>query len=111
MVNHQLSVLAFFHAYALHQCFDGREVVHVLSHVSRQDDANESLAEGLEVLAGVFLHKIKILAIKYGERFCDMEILLHRLVAKHYGAIRNGVDVVGVCHTIVGVVVADRSDH
>lgn len=111
MVNHQLSILASFDAYALHQCFDGRQVAHVLGHVSRQNDANKPLAEGLEVVARKALHEIKIFLIEYGEGFCDMEILLHGLVTKHDGTVRNSVNVVGICHAIVGVVVADRGDH
>ena len=76
-------------------------------HVRREDDPDESLSEGLVVVAGEVFEEIEIVLIKNCEGLGSVIILLHRFVAVADCAVRNQVHVVGVGETIVAEVVAD----
>ena len=77
------------------------------SHVCSQNDADEALAESLEVVEAKVLQKVKLGLVKYFERLGSVVIFLHRLVTEADGSIRDYVDVINIGEAIVSEVVAD----
>ena len=76
-------------------------------HVRCQDDADETLAEGLEVVPGEVLQEVVLLLVKDGEGLGGVEVLLDRLVAVANGPVRDQVHVVGVREAVVAEIVAN----
>ena len=82
------------------------EIGGVARHVCSQNDADEALTEGLEVISTEILQEVVFSPVQDRERLGGMVIFLHRLVTVADGSVRYYVDVVNVREAIVSEVVA-----
>ena len=100
------SIFALFDSFLLKKVLKCRKVGHVASHVCREDDADHSLAEGLEVVSRVFFHKVEFRLIHDSLRFCYVVVFLNGFVTVPDGAFANCIHMVGVVEAIMTVIVA-----
>ena len=80
------------------------------SHISRQDDANESLSERLKVIPREILQEVIVSLVEESERLGSVEVFLNTLITVADGTLRDLVHMVSICEPIVTEVVANRTN-
>jgi len=76
-VDQQLAIASLVNCLLLNVSFHVGEVARVTSHVSRQNDSDKALTEGLEVVAGEVFEEVVFHFVEDREGLGGVEVLLH----------------------------------